>query len=43
MQEVRAAVSSTGIMGRKYAQRSAEGKAGALRLTAVVCRRAGRA
>lgn len=38
MQEVRAAVISTGIMGRKYAQRSAEG-----RLTAVVCRRAGRA
>ena len=41
MQEVRAAVIGTGIMGRKYAQMIAEGKAGALRLTAVVCRSAG--
>ena len=38
MQEVRAAVIGTGVMGRKYAQMIAEGKAGALRLTAVVCR-----
>ena len=41
MQEVRAAVIGTGVMGRKYAQMIAEGKAGALRLTAVVCRSAG--
>ena len=40
MQEVRAAVIGTGVMGRKYAQMIAEGKAGALRLTAVVCRHA---
>ena len=40
MQEVRAAVIGTGVMGRKYAQMIAEGKAGALRLTAVVCRSA---
>ena len=38
MQEVRAAVIGTGVMGRKYAQMIAEEKAGALRLTAVVCR-----
>ena len=31
MQEVRAAVIGTGVMGRKYAQMIAEGKAGALR------------
>ena len=43
MQEVRAAVIGTGVMGRKYAQMIAEGKAGALRLTAVVCRSAGAA
>ena len=41
MQEVRTAVIGTGVMGRKYAQMIAEGKAGALRLTAVVCRSAG--
>ena len=41
MQEGRAAVIGTGVMGRKYAQMIAEGKAGALRLTAVVCRSAG--
>ena len=41
MQEVRAAVIGTGVMGRKYAQMIAEGRAGALRLTAVVCRSAG--
>lgn len=41
MQEVRSAVIGTGVMGRKYAQMIAEGKAGALRLTAVVCRSAG--
>ena len=41
MQEVRAAVIGTGVMGRKYSQMIAEGKAGALRLTAVVCRSAG--
>ena len=41
MQEVHAAVIGTGVMGRKYAQMIAEGKAGALRLTAVVCRSAG--
>lgn len=41
MQEVRAAVIGTGVMGRKYAQMIAEGKAGALRLTAVVCRSTG--
>ena len=41
MQEVRAAVIGTGVMGRKYAQMIAEGKARALRLTAVVCRSAG--
>ena len=41
MQEVRAAVIGTGVMGRKYAQMIAEGKAGALRRTAVVCRSAG--
>jgi len=41
MQEVRAAVIGTGVMGRKYAQMIAEEKAGALRLTAVVCRSAG--
>lgn len=29
MQEVRAAVIGTGVMGRKYAQMIAEGKAGA--------------
>ena len=40
MQEVRAAVIGTGVMGRKYAQMIAEGKAGALRLTTVVCRSA---
>ena len=40
MQEVRAAVIGTGVMGRKYAQMIAEGKRGALRLTAVVCRHA---
>ena len=41
MQEVRAAVIGTGVRGRTYAQMIAEGKAGALRLTAVVCRSAG--
>ena len=36
MQEVRAAVIGTGVMGRKYAQMIAEGKAGALRRGAAV-------
>ena len=36
MQEVRAAVIGTGVMGRKYAQMIAEGKAGALRLTCLL-------
>ena len=40
MQEVRTAVIGTGVMGRKYAQMIAQGRAGALRLAAVVCRSA---
>ena len=40
MQQVRTAIIGTGVMGRKYAQMIAEGKAGALTLAAVVCRRA---
>lgn len=41
MQEVRAAVINTGVMGRKYAQIDRRRKGRALRLTAVVCRSAG--
>ena len=40
MQQVRTAIIGTGVMGRKYAQMIAEGKAGELTLAAVVCRRA---